>query len=209
MSPRLGFAIAIVILAALSRCADAEEAGFTPLLKGDDLNSFQLVAIGPDTMTIQDGVIRLSGKPNGYFATKESYKNYVLKFDWMYERPEGLESDAKFDGNSGLLVHIVGPHKVWPNCIEVQLMNRDAGNIFALGGKFQGKKDAEAQKKAIKPVGQWNQEEVTCQEGKIACKINGEEVSRGTGAQPDHGQIGWQSEGKPIRFRNLRIKTLD
>ncbi len=88
-------------------------------------------------------------------------------------------------------------------------MNRDAGNIFALGGKFQGKKDADAQKKAIKPVGQWNQEEVTCRDGTIVCKINGIEVARGTGAQPDQGQIGWQSEGSPIRFRNLRIKTLD
>jgi len=207
MLPRLGFAV--VILVAVSPFAHAEEAGFTPLLKGDDVNAFQLVAIGPDTMTIKDGVIHISGKPNGYFATKDSYKNYVLKFDWMYERPEGLESEAKFDGNSGLLVHINGPHKVWPKCIEVQLANRDAGNIFALGGKFQGKKDAEAQKKAIKPVGEWNEEEVTSQDGSIVCKINGEEVARGTGAQPDHGQIGWQSEGRPIRFRNLRIKTLD
>src|SRR4051794_23085465 len=80
MLPRLGFTVVVLVASSL---ASGEEAGFTPLLKGDDLNSFQLVAIGPDTMTIQDGVIRLSGKPNGYFATKESYKNYVLKFDWM------------------------------------------------------------------------------------------------------------------------------
>jgi hypothetical protein len=207
MLPRLGFAVAMLL--AVLTPAHAEEEGFTPLLKGDDLKSFQLVAIGPDTMSIRDGVIHISGKPNGYFATKDRYKNYVLRFDWMYERPEGLESDAKFDGNSGLLVHIDGPHKVWPRCLEVQLANRDAGNIFALGGKFQGKKDAAAQKEAIKPVGQWNEEEVICQDGTIVCKINGIEVARGTGAQPDQGQIGWQSEGRPIRFRNLRIKTLD
>ncbi len=207
MHPRLGFAV--VLLAAVSPLARAEEGGFTPLLKGDDVNAFQLVGIGPETMTIKDGVIRLSGEPNGYFATKESYKNYVVQFDWMYERPEGLESDAKFDGNSGLLVHIAGPHKVWPKSIEVQLANSDAGNIFAIAGKFQGKKDVAAQKAAIKPVGQWNQEEVTCKEGAIVCKINGQEVARGTGAEPDHGQIAWQSEGRPIRFRNLRIKTLD
>jgi len=50
---------------------------------------------------------------------------------------------------------------------------------------------------------------VTCEDGSIVCKINGIEVARGTGAQPDRGQIGWQSEGWPIQFRNLRIKTLD
>jgi hypothetical protein len=95
-------------------------------------------------------------------------------------------------------------------CIEARLHDPDAGNLFAIvGAKFQGRKDAAAQKKAIKPVGQWNLEEVTCQDGKIICKINGITVSSGTGATPDHSQIGWQSEGAPIRFRNLKIKTLD
>jgi hypothetical protein len=82
-------------------------------------------------------------------------------------------------------------------------------NVFAFAGKFQGKKDLAAQRKAIKPVGEWNEEEVTCKDGSIACKINGIEVARGTGADPDRGQIGWQSEGRPIRLRNLMIKKLD
>jgi len=128
----------------------------------------------------------------------------------MYERPEELKDDATFNGNSGCLVHIQPPHKVWPQCIEVQLMNRDAGNIFAINGsKFTGKKDADAQKRAIKPVGQWNQETVMSKDGAITCTINGVQVATGTGAAPDHGQIAWQSEGRPIRFRNLMIKTLD
>ena len=43
----------------------------------------------------------------------------------------------------------------------------------------------------------------------IVCKVNGVEVAKGTGAAPDHGTIGWQSEGKPIKFRNMMIKPLD
>src|SRR5262249_19172655 len=127
-----------------------------------------------------------------------------------YERPEQLENEAKFQGNSGLLVHITGPNKVWPQCIEVQLANSDAGYIFGIWeSKFSGKKDAEAQKKAIKPVGQWNEQEVTCRNGEITCKINGIEVASGSGASPAEGRIGWQSEGSVIRFRNVKIKTLD
>jgi hypothetical protein len=126
----------------------------------------------------------------------------------MYERPANFAPGARFQGNSGLLIHVQKPHKVWPKSIEVQLANSDAGHIFAIfGSKFAGKKDAEAQKRAIKPVGEWNEEEVTCQDGKVTCKINGIEVDRGTGASPDSGYIGWQSEGGAIRFRNLRIKT--
>lgn len=197
---------AFLFVALLGLAGPADE----PLVKGTDPAQFELVGIKADTITVQDGEVRLTGKPNGYFATKKSYKNYVLKFEWMYERPAGLENEATFNGNSGLLVHIAGDHKVWPKCVEVQLANKDAGNIFAIGGaKFTGKKDAESQKKAIKPVGQWNVEEVTCKDGEIVCKINGVEVAKGTGATPDAGPIGWQSEGAPIRFRNLTIQTLD
>jgi hypothetical protein len=183
---------------------------FMPLLKGDDIQGLELVGIVPETIKIVDGEIRITGKPNGYFATRESYKNYVLKFEWMYERPSDLESDAKFRGNSGLLVHIQPPHKVWPKCIEVQLMNANAGAILPLGGtKCKTTRDAAAQKQAIKPVGQWNEEEVTCQNGALTCKINGVEVATGTGSTIDSGPIGWQSEGAPIRLRNLMIKRLD
>lgn len=184
--------------------------GFKSLVSGDDAAQFALIGINPDTITLKDGEIRLTGKPNGYFATKASYKNYVLEFEWMYERPDGYKDGDRFDGNSGLLVHISGEHKVWPKCVEAQLANSDAGNLFAINGaKFTGKKDAPAQKGAIKPVGQWNKEIVTCKDGAIACVINGVEVAKGTGATPAEGPIGWQSEGSPIRFRNLRIKVLD
>lgn len=200
----------LAALIALGWDARAAEEGFVSLVRGDDPQRFDLVNIGPDTIKIDNGEIRLTGRPDGYFATKESYKNYVLTFEWMYERPSDLESDAKFKGKSGLLLHLTPPHKVWPRCVEAQLQNHDAGHLFAImGAKFQGSKDAAAQEKAIRPVGRWNLEEVTCRDGKIRCKINGIEVSSGTGATPDHGQIGWQSEGAPIRFRDLKIKVLD
>jgi hypothetical protein len=50
---------------------------------------------------------------------------------------------------------------------------------------------------------------VTCRDGAISCEINGSLVDKGTGAMPDHGPIGWQSEGGKIRFRNLMIQELD
>ncbi len=60
-----------------------------------------------------------------------------------------------------------------------------------------------------KSVGEWNHEEVTCRDGAISCEINGSLVDKGTGAMPDHGPIGWQSEGGKIRFRNLMLQELD
>jgi hypothetical protein len=198
------------LLAALAAAARPDDEGFTALVKGTDPSQFTLVGFDEETIRISpDGEIRLTGRPNGYFATKRPYKSYVLRFDWMYEPPEGASAREEFKGNSGLLVHIQEPHKVWPKCIEVQLENKDAGRTFAIfGSKFNGTKDADAQRRAIKPVGEWNSEEVRCEGDKITCTINGIEVARGDGAEPVGGTIGWQSEGAPIRFRNLRIKEL-
>jgi hypothetical protein len=200
--------VAALVVLAFARPAAA--ADFMPLFRSDDVGAMELVGIGPDTLKIVDGEIRISGKPNGYFATKENYKNYDLKFEWMYERPSDLESDAKFRGNSGLLIHIQPPHKVWPKCVEVQLQNANAGAILPIqGAKAQATRDTAAQKQAIKPVGQWNQEEVSSQDGTIVCRINGIEVASATGATVDSGPIGWQSEGAPLRIRNVMIKIRD
>jgi hypothetical protein len=201
--------LAVALLAPAAFALNADEPRFVPLVEGDDPKQFDLVEIGPDTISIRDGVITITGKPAGYFATKKSYSNYILKFDWMYERPDDLKDDNRFRGNSGLLVHITGPDKIWPKCIEVQLANIDAGNTFAIyGARFTGKKDSEAQRKAIKPVGQWNEQVVTCRGDSITCTINGIEVAQGTGADPAAGRIGWQSEGGVIKFRKIMIKPL-
>lgn len=204
---RITIGLACLMSLAVGPFARGEE--FKPLGSGDDIKPFTLVGIGPEAITIKGVEIRLTGKPNGYFATRDTYKNYVLRFDWMYERPAGLASDVAFQGNSGVLLHIK-EHKVWPECIEVQLMNADAGDTFPVGpARFQGKKDPKAQRTAVKPVGEWNATEVTCKDGMIACVINGVEVARGVGAKPDQGPIGWQSEGAPIRFRKIEIRVLD
>jgi hypothetical protein len=199
-----------VVVLALSAGANlfAQE-GFKPLFNGKDLSGFKTVPAELDkAITVKDQTIIVPGKPNGYFYTEKPYKNYVLKFDWKYVRPPGLADDSKFGGNSGLLVHIQGDHKVWPKCVEVQGMNRDHGNIFAIGGaKGNFKKFADAQKKAIKPVGEWNTTEVTSDNGKLTAKVNGELVSEGTGELTE-GPIGWQSEGAEIHFRKIEIKEM-
>lgn len=207
----LRWTLAAALAAGLAIAARAADDEAKPLVRGTDPAQFRLVGIGPETITIsEDGEVHLTGRPNGYFATKDEYEDYVLSFEWKYDRPEGLDSDEGFEGNSGLLVHIQGEHKVWPRCTEVQLAYGDAGHIFAINGaKFTDDLDREALKKSRKPVGEWNREEVTCKDGRITCTLNGVEVDRGTGAEPDRGSIGWQSEGAPIRFRKLTIRTLD
>lgn len=205
----MGETVGLTLALALVSFAGAGDEGFRPLVSGDDPAQFSLVGIGPDAVTIRGGEVRLAGRPNGYFATKAAYRNYVLRFDWMYERPDALKDDDAFRGNSGVLLHVQG-RKVWPGCVEVQLFYPDTGHAFAVApSTFRGRADPEAQRKAARPVGQWNSAEIASRDGTVVVTINGTVVSRGGDARPDRGPIGWQSEGAPVRFRNLRIKPVD
>jgi hypothetical protein len=193
-----------LLLSAAAADASKDDAGFKQLFNGKDLTGWKLIVAGkadPEkTISVVDGVIDVTGNPNGYFYTEKSFKNYILRFEWRY---------PKNAGNSGCLVHIQPPHHVWPKCVEVQGLYNDHGHIFAIGGaKGKFTLDKAAQKKALKPHQEWQTTEVLSKDGELTSKINGIEVSTGKGALTE-GQIGFQSEGAQIQFKNIRIKILD
>lgn len=187
-----------------------DSGGFTPLFNGKDLSGFKTVldpkakdADPARTWTVEDGMIRCSGRPTGYFYTDGSYSNYVLRYDWRY--PAGSPPSS----NSGCLVHIQPPHEVWPRSVEPQGRYMDHGKLFFIKVKgMDAKFEAEAQKRALKPMGEWNTTEITCgADGTVSVKINGVPVSSGK-SELTEGPIGWQSEGAEIHFRNILIKKL-
>jgi hypothetical protein len=192
--------------------AEDKEEGFTPLFNGKDLKGFKTFLQGKadpkKTWSVKEGVIICTGKPMGYFYTQKSYKDYVLRYDWRY--PEG----SKPDSNSGCLVHIQDPGKpfgsksVWPKCVEPQGRYHDHGKLFFMGVKpIEQKFDAKAQKKALRPMGEWSTTQITCKaDGSISVKLNGVAVSSGK-SELKEGPIGWQSEGAEVHFRKIRIKT--
>jgi hypothetical protein len=220
--PALGLAVALAGIGPAAAGGKKGD-GFTDLFDGKDMANFKYVLSikgknedGDDPLTaptktwrVEDGVIICTGRPNGYFFTKKSYKNYILRFDWKYKRPDNLKDDEKFGGNSGLLVHIEGQHKVWPKCVEVQGMNREHGKIFAIGGaKGKFSFDAAALKKARHPVGEWNTTVVSVQDGTITSLVNGAQISTGKTTDLTEGPFGLQSEGAEIHFKNIKVKVL-
>jgi len=206
-------ALACCLTALTAPAAADDKDGFTDLFNGKDFTGWKFVLNGKEaepgkTFTIDKGVVIVSGSPNGYMLTDKKYKNFDLSYQWKFARPEKLEDDDKFGGNSGLLVHVQGlPEKgAWPKCIEVQGMNKAHGQIFAIGGaKGTFKFDGDTLKKARNKVGEWNTTEVTSKDGQLTSKVNGKEVASGKG-ELDEGQLGWQSEGAEIHFKNIKIK---
>jgi hypothetical protein len=193
--------IPALLLCVTVAAAQGGDDGFVKLFNGKDLTGLKIVPErAADTFKVDDGVLKVSGKPSAYFHTDQSFRNFILRFDWRY--PDKA-------GNSGLLTYIQPPHKVWPRCVEVQGAYGSHGQIFAIGGaKGKYSNDTIARKKALKPHNEWNQTEVVSKDGHLIAKVNGVVVAEGQTENPTEGQLGWQSEGTPIDFRNIVIKEL-
>jgi len=149
----------------------------------------------------ETGVIECSGKPNGYICTKKSYSNYELTLEVKFPKQKG---------NTGILNYIAGKHKIWPACVEVQGLYDRMAMIFAMGGAKGPKTpgDAKTRLKALKPHQKWNKIEVTSKNGVLSAKINGKFIGKAGPYKVHKGPIGFQSEGAPVHFRNIKIKVL-
>lgn len=167
-----------------------------------------------DTFSVKDGVLCCTGRPAGYLRTEKKYTNYVFKLEWRWPK------DSR-PGNNGVLLRILpGEHfhnNVWPKCVEAQLANRRAGDIFTIG-KFPLKGDPErtrgrytamAKPSNEKPQGEWNRYEIILKGGDLTLKVNGLVQNVATEVQEVPGPIGLQSEGAPIEYRNIVLTPLD
>ncbi|MCI0641035.1 MAG: DUF1080 domain-containing protein [Gemmataceae bacterium] len=203
-----------VVVAALAMPATAQE--FVPLFNGNDLAGWKYFldpkakdADPAKTAVVKDGEIQVTGFPNGYFYTEKPYKNYVLRYSWTYPK----DQPEKTTMNSGCLIHIQEPHKIWPRSVEPQCRYMDHGKLFFIGldkvkDKTEQNFNEQAQKKALKESHEWNTTEVTASaDGSIQVRINGQLVTTGKSALTE-GPIGFQSEGARIHFKKIEIKSL-
>jgi len=150
------------------------------------------------------------GNPFGYLRTTTDYGNFVLKFQWRWT--PGKEA------NSGCLIRMTGPDKVWPKSLEAQLMTKTAGDFFLIDnfrldtppGYPNAKSGIYQQrlKTAEKPLGEWNEYEIIADGPTVTLVINGEVVNQGVNVEQATGKILFQSEGGEIHFRNIRVWPL-
>lgn len=182
-----------------------------PLFNGKDFTGWVRFLpdanVDPDTVwQVKDGVIHCTGTPTGYLRTEQPYGDYRLELEWRWvEKP----------GNSGVLLHITGDDKVWPKSIEAQLKSDNAGDFYVIEGtdfkEHVNKDDRRVPKKAEsneKPIGEWNKMEIECKGDTIKVYVNGVLQNEATETSVAKGMIGLQSEGAPIEFRNIVLKTL-
>jgi hypothetical protein len=183
---------------------------FVPLFNGKNLDGWVNVNCAPETWQVKDGIIVCSGIPTGVLRTGKQYENYVLELEWRH---------IKKAGNAGLFIHsdpLPAPGQPFTRSIEVQIMDGNGGDIFAIHGAFmapdkphpKGWMRALPAEDRTNPAGQWNHYRLESRDGAVTLAVNGEVVTRGYHLNPRKGYICLESEGSEVHFRNIRIKEL-
>ncbi len=162
------------------------------------------------TWSVTNGLIHCTGKPIGYIRTTQVYSNYFLTVVWRF-----VKVTPKAD-NTGVLVHMQLPDKVWPMCVQVQGKHDRQGDLFLMEGA-EAKEHRGLNKNTPvpmqgpsveNPVGEWNTSETVCLHNKVESFINGKFMNEVTECTIDSGFIGIQSEGGDIEIRSIFFSPL-
>jgi hypothetical protein len=207
--------VAGVVCGLLAVGAMAAEEAIEPketivLFNGKDLTGWKIYLRGknvePDKVfSVANGVVRCAGRPPGYMRTEKDYRNYRFVMEWRFTKP----------GNSGVLVHMSEPDRVWPKSIECQGMFRNQGDFWLIGGteckEHKGMKGRRVPKRGEhneKPVGEWNVYEVVCDGDTVRPYVNGKLMNEGTECSVTSGKICIQSEGGVWEARKIVLEPL-
>jgi HEAT repeat protein len=168
---------------------------------------------------IEDGNIAVYPKRggNGNLYTKDEYSDFVYRFEFK------LTPGA--NNGIGIRTPLTGDGAY--EGMEIQVLDNDADiykdlKPYQYHGSVYGV--IPAKRGFLKPVGEWNQEEIDIRGNKIKITLNGtvivegdiaEASKNGTADHRDHpglkrtkGHIGFLGHGDVLFFRNIRIKDL-
>ncbi len=172
------------------------------LFNGKDLNGWTFSSDElKDTWSVKDGVMVNAGRPPGYIRTTDDYTNYVLRLQFRHVTK----------GNSGLLLRAVGEDKVWPRSIEAQGQYGDVGDIWNIGDfpartdpqRTEGRRTAKMHESNEKPLGEWNQYEISFDGPDLEIKVNDLVQNTASECWETPGKICIQSEGSIMEYRNV------
>jgi HEAT repeat protein len=190
--------------------------GFVSLFNGRNLDNW----VGnKQSYVAEDGmiVIKPENGSGGNLYTQDEYSDFIFRFEFQLTPSANnglgirapLEGDAAYVGMELQILDDTAP--VYANLQPYQYHGSVYGVIPARRG-------------FLKPVGEWNYEEVYVKGTQIRITLNGtvivdgdiaEARDNGTMDHNDHpglknktGHIGFLGHGSVVRFRNIRIKDL-
>ena len=201
--------------------AEAKE-GWLLLFDGKTLNGWMTSESKPSRRPVEDGCINPHLCGHYMMVHTQQWADFVLQLDFKISK----------GCNSGIFVRTASltprPGKdVGFNGIEVQILDTTTAGYYDTGAIYDLSKPT---RNAMKPAGEWNHIEVTCNGSLIDVVLNGEKVNHvdlalftepnkrpdGTVhkfdvAYRDHprtGYIGLQDHGSDCWFKNIKLRPL-
>lgn len=210
------FCLFVALTGILAGAAPAEE-GFTSLFDGKTLNGWKGAT---ESYRVDGGAIVCVKGSSGNLLTDKEYGDFVLRFEFKLtpgaNNGLAIRSPLRPQGN----LHLDG--------IELQILDDTAKKFESLKeyqyhGSVYGV--VPAKRGFLKPVGEWNEQEVTVQGRRVKVVLNGttivdadlDEASKnGTidgaahaGLSRAEGHLGFLGHGDRIEVRRIRVKELN
>lgn len=197
--------------------SDAEKKeGFEMLFDGTNLDKWTSSTAYEIT---GEGVLR--SNPDAKFGkniyTKNEYSDFVYRFEFKLTpgANNGVGIRTPIEGDAAYLGH------------EIQILD-DNADVYKNLAPYQYHGSVygiiAAKRGALKPLGEWNEQEIRVQGSKIKVTLNGkvivdgdikEATKNGAADKKDHpglkrttGHIGFLGHGTEVFFRNIRVKSL-
>lgn len=185
--------------------------GFKPIFNGRDFEGWA----GPvKEYEVVDGAIRCQADKGGTIYTKEEYGDFMARLE--IKLPPG--------GNNGLAIRYPGEgDTAYAGMCELQVLDSEDPQYKDLDPRqFHGSAYGmvAAHRGYLRPVGEWNFEEVTVKGSKIKVELNGTVIldcdlstvtnymanSAHPGKNRTSGYFGFAGHNDPVCFRNIQIK---
>ena len=207
--------VSIVLINLDANAGLFKERKFKSLFNGTDLSGWTGAT---DGYLVKEGEITTKDGVKGNLYTEKEYTDFVLRFEFK------LTPGA----NNGLGIRLFPGAQASTQGIELQILDDTADKYkdlkdYQYHGSVYGV--VPAKRGHLKPVGEWNKQEVIHKghnikvilNGKVIVDTNVEEFSKnGTPDQKKHpglkrtsGSIGFLGHGDVLFIRNIRIKELN
>ena len=197
---------------ALTAGPAAAESGFVNLFDGHSLSGWHTSWGAP--YTAHDGILTCPADGGNLYTDRE-YSDFVFRFDFRLTRGanNGIGIRAPFEGDAAY----VG--------MEIQVLDDTDPQYATLQPwQFHGSVYgvAPARRGALKPVGEWNSEEIAARGRRIRVTLNHKVIvdanlddvhdlatlKQHPGIQRTMGHVGFLGHDSVVDFKNIRIKDL-
>ena len=205
-----------ILTAAAALAADAPEPGFAPLFDGKTLNGWTLVRGHGPGYVAENGILVCPKEGGGNLYTEKEYANFIFRFEFKLSA----------GGNNGIGVRAPLTGDAAYQGMEIQILDHDDPQYrgWLKPAQFHGSiyDVFPAKTGHLKPVGEWNYEEIVADGRKITVRLNGaaivdanlddakdpEVLKKHPGLARKTGHLGLLGHGSHVEFRNFRIKEL-